>query len=131
MSTISSGTLTASSIQTDYLNLLVAQLQYQNPLEPLDNNEMAAQLAQFSQLEQLESINSRFASILATTERAYANSLIDREVSFIGETESGAEDVVSGTVTEVYNSTTGDDSDIFLLVGDYTVGLDNLISVKD
>ena len=48
---------TASEIQMDYMKLLVVQLQNQNPLEPLNNNEMASQLAQFSQLSQLETMN--------------------------------------------------------------------------
>jgi len=56
--------VSASSIQADYMKLLVTQLQNQNPLEPLDNNEMASQLAQFSQLQQLESMNSNFESFL-------------------------------------------------------------------
>lgn len=42
----------------DFLNLLVTQLRYQNPLEPLKDSDFVAQLAQFSSLEQLESINS-------------------------------------------------------------------------
>jgi len=56
---------TASDIQMDYMKLLITQLQNQNPLEPLNNNEMASQLAQFSQLQQLESMNSTFAQVLA------------------------------------------------------------------
>ena len=64
---------TASNIQMDYMKLLVTQLQNQNPLEPMDNNQMASQLAQFSQLQQLESMNSNFANVLSTTERNYAN----------------------------------------------------------
>jgi flagellar hook assembly protein FlgD len=72
-------TATASDIQMDYMKLLVTQLQNQNPLEPLDNNEMASQLAQFSQLQQLENMNSSFVQVLAAAERSYANSLIGKE----------------------------------------------------
>jgi len=42
----------------DFLNLLLVQLQMQDPLEPMDNREMVAQLAQFSSLEQLENMNT-------------------------------------------------------------------------
>ncbi|MFH1884134.1 MAG: flagellar hook capping FlgD N-terminal domain-containing protein [Planctomycetota bacterium] len=123
-----SATNTASNIQMDYMNLLITQLQNQNPLEPLDNNEMASQLAQFSQLQQLESMNDSFAKVLATTELTYANSLIGKEVSFIAETETGATDITSGIVEQVYNNV---DGEIFLRVGEYMFGLENVITVKN
>lgn len=42
----------------EFLNLLVTQLRYQNPLEPMQDQEFVAQLAQFAQLEQLERMSS-------------------------------------------------------------------------
>ena len=123
-----SATSTASNIQMDYMNLLITQLQNQNPLEPLDNNEMASQLAQFSQLQQLESMNENFAQVLATTELTYANSLIGKEVSFMLETETGATDITSGIVEQIYNNV---DGEIFLRAGDYMFGLENVISIKN
>jgi len=123
-----SATNTASNIQMDYMNLLITQLQNQNPLEPLDNNEMASQLAQFSQLQQLESMNESFAKVLANTELTYANSLIGKKVSFMLETETGAADITSGIVEQIYNNV---DGEIFLRVGDYMFGLENIISVKN
>ncbi len=123
-----SATSSASNIQMDYMKLLITQLQNQNPLEPLDNNEMASQLAQFSQLQQLESMNTSFAKVLATTELTYANSLIGKEVSFMLETETGATDITSGIVEQVYNNV---DGEIFLRVGEYMFGLENVITVKN
>lgn len=41
----------------DFLLLLVTQLRFQNPLEPMKNNDFGAQLAQFSSLEQLTNLN--------------------------------------------------------------------------
>ncbi len=43
--------------KSEFLNLLVAQLQHQDPLDPLKSDEFVAQLATFSSLEQLVSIN--------------------------------------------------------------------------
>lgn len=119
---------TASSIQMNYMKLLVTQLQNQNPLEPMDNNEMASQLAMFSQLEQLESMNTNFAKVLTTVERTYAHSLIGRNIEFIGETEIGTRDIMSGVVEQVYNNV---DGEIFLVVGNYVIGLEDVTSVKN
>jgi flagellar basal-body rod modification protein FlgD len=120
--------LSASNIQMDYMKLLIVQLQNQNPLEPLDNNEMASQLAQFSQLQQLESMNTSFAKVLATTELTYANSLLGKEVTFTPETTTDGADITSGIVEQVYNNV---DGEIFLRVGNLTLGLEDIISVKN
>ena len=40
-----------------FLKLMIAQLQNQDPLEPLDGSDYSAQLAQFSSLEQMQNIN--------------------------------------------------------------------------
>lgn len=43
--------------QSDFLQLLIAQLRHQDPMEPQDSQQFAAQLAQFSSLEQLQNIS--------------------------------------------------------------------------
>ena len=48
----------AQEQQTQFLRLLVAQLQGQNPLDPKDGSEFVAQLAQFSSLEELINIRT-------------------------------------------------------------------------
>ena len=119
---------TASDIQMNYMKLLITQLQNQNPLEPMDNNEMASQLAQFSQLQQLETMNSSFADVLSTTEQNYANSLIGKEISFASENEAGTQEITSGIVEEVVNNI---DGKTVLVVGNNTIALEDVISVKN
>lgn len=124
----SSAISSVSNTQMDYMKLLITELQNQNPLEPMDNSEMASQLAQFSQLQQLESMNSNFASVLATTERTYAGSLIGKEISFMTQTTDAAQEITSGIVQEVHNDV---DGEILLSVGDFTIGLDDVLTVKN
>jgi flagellar basal-body rod modification protein FlgD len=124
----SSAINSTSDIQMNYMKLLITQLQNQNPLEPMDNNEMASQLAQFSQLQQLETMNSSFADVLSTTERNYASSLIGKEISFTLENESGTQGITSGIVEKVINNV---DGQIMLVAGDNTIALEDVISVKN
>ncbi|MBI1859983.1 MAG: flagellar hook assembly protein FlgD [Deltaproteobacteria bacterium] len=49
----------------DFMKLLMAQLQHQDPLKPMDHQEFAAQLAQFGQLEQLTNIGSGISGLKA------------------------------------------------------------------
>ena len=119
---------TASQIQMDYMKLLVTQLQNQNPLEPMDNNQMASQLAQFSELSQLETMNSSFSDALKNADRTYANSLIDKNVSFFTDESVDETDMKSGKVDKVINNT---DGSILLQVGEYLLGLDSVVSVDN
>jgi flagellar basal-body rod modification protein FlgD len=47
----------------EFLQLLVAQMKHQDPLNPMDGQQMAAQLAQFSSVEQLVSANDQLDAI--------------------------------------------------------------------
>ena len=50
----------------EFLKLFIAQIQYQDPLNPLDSAEFTAQLAQFSSVEQLYGMNSKLGNIEET-----------------------------------------------------------------
>ncbi|GMN01783.1 flagellar hook assembly protein FlgD [Erythrobacter sp. MTPC3] len=51
--------------QSDFLRLLTVQLQQQDPLEPVDNKEMLAQMAQFSGLAATTETNASLGEISA------------------------------------------------------------------
>ena len=69
--------------QDEFLTLLVAQLQNQDPLNPTDATEFTAQLAQYSQLEQLFNLNDAMDGLSAaqtSSQKVSALSLINKEV---------------------------------------------------
>ena len=69
--------------KNEFLNLLVAQLNNQNPLEPQGNGEFIAQLAQFSQVEGIEKLNGSMESLLSgyqSSQALQASSLVGRKV---------------------------------------------------
>lgn len=69
--------------KNEFLNLLVAQLNNQNPLEPQGNGEFIAQLAQFSQVEGIEKLNTSMESIMSgyqSSQALQASSLVGRKV---------------------------------------------------
>lgn len=68
----------------EFLKLLVAQLQNQDPLEPQDNSEFVAELAQFSNLEQTIAINDNLEA-MSLQQQGTQNSQI---VAMVGKTVS-------------------------------------------
>ena len=75
--------------QDTFLQLLVAQLEHQDPLSPMDNIEFTAQLAQFRSLEQLETVNSTLTALTnlqGVTNNTQAASFIGKEIKAQGDT---------------------------------------------
>ena len=66
--------------KSDFLRLLVTQLQNQDPLNPADSSEFTAQLATFSSLEELQNINSKLSDV-STSQTISTNS---QAVDYIG-----------------------------------------------
>ena len=98
MTTDTTTTVSAEKIRMDYMHLLVTQLRYQNPLEPMNTSEMSLQLAELSQLQQLEEMSGVFQQMLVASDRAQAASLIGRQVSFFPD---GSENAIVGKATGV------------------------------
>lgn len=71
----------------DFLNLLIKQLSYQDPLSPMDSTQFTSQLSQFSSLEQLSNINTTLNDVLSfqhSMQNASVSNLIGRTVKVAG-----------------------------------------------
>jgi len=82
--------------QEDLFRILLTQLNYQDPMKPMDNAEFIAQLAQFTSLEQARQSNEKFESLLRMQSAGQSIGLLTRSVQ-IG-TQTGAE---VGQVTSI------------------------------
>lgn len=82
----------------EFLELLIAQLEWQDPLEPVENSEMVAQLAEFSSLEQMENMNAQMENLtaqMATQISMSATSYLGQEVEAAGSAMSKDGDEIS------------------------------------
>jgi flagellar basal-body rod modification protein FlgD len=101
--------------QDQFLNLLVAQLKNQNPLDPFDDAQMMAQLAQFSQLEQTKQMTTAMLSFIKQQGAANATgltALLGKHVTAQGSTFS----VISGTPTPLSFNLAGNASKVTVQV---------------
>ncbi|MFW0883609.1 flagellar hook assembly protein FlgD [Candidatus Acidulodesulfobacterium sp. H_13] len=68
--------------ENTFMNLMVKELQNQNPLEPMSNTNFISELAQFNSMNQLTSMNSTLKSLVSSQNQAALGST----VSLIGKT---------------------------------------------
>lgn len=118
-SSMSSLTGSSSLGKDSFLQLLVTQMQNQNPLDPQDNSEFVAQLAQFSSLETMQNLSTSVDSISTmyqSSQALQASSLVGRSVTvdagstYVDTSKAMTGSVVlpsssSDTTVKIYDST--------------------------
>lgn len=110
-----------SSLDKDaFLQLLVAQMKYQDPLEPTSNTEYIAQFATFSELEQMQNMS-------ATLELSRASSLIGQTVVMKVTDSAGRTTTAQGNVDYVIY----ENGKAYLSIGGQPYSLDDLDMVAD
>lgn len=87
--------------QEDFIKLFLSQLQFQDPLEPVDNREFLAQLAQFSNLEQTRQTSQNTEGLLVMNSSAQALALLNKtvDVQVSGAANTGSVIAVSFTTS--------------------------------
>jgi len=106
--TAASGKTAQSGLgKQDFLQLLIAQLKNQDPLQPMDDKEFITQMAQFNSLEQMQAMNQTMSSMSLTQ----ASNLIGKDVqaattsgSFAG-TVSGVSLIGGNVMVDIGNAT--------------------------
>jgi flagellar basal-body rod modification protein FlgD len=120
--TSETGTVGKAELGKDaFLNLLVAQLKYQDPSSPTDSSQFMQQTATFTMVEKLEELAKAQTSMVNAQNLASATSLVGREISW---TEGTATKTGVVTAVQMNNGTAQ------LSVGDLTVDLAAVTKVK-
>ncbi len=102
-----------------FLQLLITQLQYQDPLNPVEDKEFVGQMAQFSALEQMQNLNK-------TSTKGQAFSMIGRIVEGLKFNEDNGEyEEIVGRVDSVEIKNKG----TFLIIGDQELSVDDVKNV--
>jgi flagellar basal-body rod modification protein FlgD len=104
-----------------FLQLLVAQLRYQNPLQPADSQQFMAQTAQFTSVEKLEEIAASMASLTKNDDLATIGNLVGKRVQFrdsIGNLQEAK--VTAGKI---------DSTGIKLVLGEDEIRVDDIVAV--
>jgi flagellar basal-body rod modification protein FlgD len=126
------GTNSTDSTSLDkqaFLQLLVAQLQNQDPMSPMDNSQFVAQLAQFSSLEQLSNMATAMDELKESMVTLNSQSLLTQGAAMIGKEVTwtdGDGASQSGTVTSVKWA----DGSLALVVGETELSLEDISEIK-
>lgn len=103
-----------------FLQLLVAQMKYQDPLQPTSNTEYISQYAQFSQVEQMQ-------NMAASVDLQRASSLVGQEVYIKTTTSTGETKYVQGKVDYVVY----ENNKAYLSINEELYSLEDLDTVAD
>lgn len=107
--------------QDQFLQLLVAQLKNQDPLDPVSNQDFISQLATLNSVQGLQDLNASFGQMLKLQQLTQGSDLIGKTVSYTPTNGSQT----TGTVSAV----SVDNGSFVLKIGTDTVTLDQINNV--
>ena len=113
----------------DFLKLMLTQMQHQDPLQPMDNQQMVSQMAQFSSLEQMANMNKNFEKSQASAAFMDATRLLGKQVLIADPNappESGS--LLSVKVLTVSSTAQGP---VLTTQGGQQVTMDQILSVSE
>lgn len=107
-----------------FLGLLIAEMQNQDPLNPMENSELVQQISQIREISATNQLTDTLTSVLLGQNTATASSLIGKRISALTDDAENVEGIVTRASVTV-NDGDGKRS-IRVHVGDESVSLDNI-----
>jgi flagellar basal-body rod modification protein FlgD len=109
--------------QDAFLKLLVAQLQYQDPMSPSDNQQFIQEQATFSTVESLNNLQTTMTAMQASDQFAQGVALIGKNVTYV----DSQGNIGSGAVSAVSNAS----GTVELNVGGAAIDASSVVQVDD
>jgi flagellar basal-body rod modification protein FlgD len=106
-----------------FMQILMAQLTHQNPLEPMNNNEMMSQFSQLNSLQELREIHTAMDNVSASNQTTYLAGLIGKTVKVNRPDGKFLEGVVEGVLTDMDNPQ--------IRVGNEVVDVIDVLEIKE
>ncbi|MFV0444647.1 MAG: flagellar hook assembly protein FlgD [Planctomycetaceae bacterium] len=113
----------AAAGQQQFLQLLVTQIQHQDPLSPMEQTEFLSQLAQFSTVEGIQQLNTRFEDLLKVQQLSQGTSLLGQTATY---QDSATGEAVSGVIESLHL----DGDRLLAEIGGVRVGIQDLQSLS-
>ena len=85
----------------DFLQILMTELQNQDPTQPMDDTQSIAQLAQFSALSATQELNQSFQNFQSNFGVMQASGLIGKKVTVVSTDGTGHSSNITGTVSSI------------------------------
>jgi flagellar basal-body rod modification protein FlgD len=106
-----------------FLKLLVAQMQYQNPMNPVDSTEFLNQAAQYASVEQLENMATQQAEMRSLQMITVATGMVGNEVTAI-------DPATEAPITGVVSSVQFDGTEPWLVIGNTLVPVSAVVEMR-
>jgi flagellar basal-body rod modification protein FlgD len=113
-------TASTNKVEDTFMELLLAELRNQNPMEPMDSSQMVTQMAQMNSLQELQKITASLKGVNQSNQFLTASSLIGKQITYIS-----SDSIKQGMVSAF----TINNNVISLLVNDLAISLDEVIAV--
>ena len=112
----------------DFLTLLVQELQNQDPLNPVDNADMVAQIGQIREIGATGQLTESLTNLSNNQELVTASGLIGRTVEGLGDDQSNVDGVVDRISVET--NTENDERSVKVHVGGRTISIGNIRNIQ-
>ena len=112
-----------------FMKLLIAEMQHQDPMNPMDNSQMIQQISQIREIGATNKLTETLSTLSINQQMVTASGLIGREVKALG--ESGED--VTGVVDRVSVEVDEDDKNsrtVKVHVGDVTIDMNNIRQIN-